>query len=159
MLHYTFFQPYSCIICAHTISLFYIARLKVRNPDSYGWAPKTLLAQLVAIYRHLDSEDDRFALALSKDERCFSRDLFENACTLMSRHGIQTPEELESFACLGAKVNFDSSCPHIFFTVLVPLKFQTTQASCWPFNLENFRSCNSPDVIAAYSSDDAYSVM
>ncbi|KAA0186712.1 Ubiquitination factor E4B, partial [Fasciolopsis buskii] len=79
--------------------------LKVRNPDSYGWAPKTLLAQLVAIYRHLDSEDDRFALALSKDERCFSRDLFENACTLMSRHGIQTPEELESFACLGAKAD------------------------------------------------------
>ncbi|VDP92429.1 unnamed protein product [Echinostoma caproni] len=79
--------------------------LKVRNPESYGWAPKTLLAQLVAIYRHLDSEDGQFALALSKDERCFSRSLFDCACVLMSRHRIQTPEELERFARLGAKLD------------------------------------------------------
>ncbi|THD19635.1 Ubiquitin conjugation factor E4 B [Fasciola hepatica] len=88
-----------------SLPLICITSLKVRNPESYGWAPKTLLAQLVAIYRHLGSEDDRFALALSKDERCFSRELFENACTLMSRHGIQTADELENFARLGAKAD------------------------------------------------------
>ncbi|CAL8077456.1 unnamed protein product [Calicophoron daubneyi] len=77
--------------------------LKVRHPESYGWAPKTLLAQLVGIYRHLDTGDDRFALALAKDGRCFSKSLFVQAYDLMSRHEIQTPDELEKFARLGEK--------------------------------------------------------
>ncbi|KER19241.1 hypothetical protein T265_11921 [Opisthorchis viverrini] len=78
--------------------------LKVRNPDSYGWAPKTLLAQIVSIYRHLDTEDGQFALAVAKDDRCYSHDLFAQAHSLMSRHGIQTPNELDMFARLGEKV-------------------------------------------------------
>ncbi|TGZ63566.1 hypothetical protein CRM22_006886 [Opisthorchis felineus] len=78
--------------------------LKVRNPDSYGWAPKTLLAQIVSIYRHLDTEDGQFALAVAKDDRCYSQDLFAQAHCLMSRHGIQTPNELDMFARLGEKV-------------------------------------------------------
>ncbi|KAA3674208.1 ubiquitin conjugation factor E4 B [Paragonimus westermani] len=77
--------------------------LKVRNPESYGWAPKTLLAQIVSIYRHLDTEDGQFALAVSKDDRCYSQDLFTQAHMLMSRHAIQTPEELDKFSRLGAK--------------------------------------------------------
>lgn len=40
--------------------------LKVKNPDKYGWEPKTLLGQLVDIYLHMDC--DEFAAALAADE-------------------------------------------------------------------------------------------
>lgn len=40
--------------------------LKVKNPEKYGWEPRTLLSQLVDIYLHLDC--DKFALALAGDE-------------------------------------------------------------------------------------------
>lgn len=40
--------------------------LKVRNPEKYGWEPRTLLGQLADIYLHLDC--DAFAAALAGDE-------------------------------------------------------------------------------------------
>ncbi|XP_050295346.1 ubiquitin conjugation factor E4 B isoform X2 [Anthonomus grandis grandis] len=73
--------------------------LKVENPDKYGWEPRRLLSQLVDIYLHLDC--DKFAEALASDERSFSRQLFNDAASLIDRVGIKTLGEIESFRELG----------------------------------------------------------
>nr|VZI35463.1 unnamed protein product [Spirometra erinaceieuropaei] len=78
--------------------------LKVRDPESYGWAPKRLLAHITAIYVHLDTPDNRFATSIAEDERSYSPQLFTKAHNLMTRHGIQTPDYLAGFSALTEKV-------------------------------------------------------
>ncbi|VDD74246.1 unnamed protein product [Mesocestoides corti] len=78
--------------------------LKVRNPESYGWEPKRLLSRIIAIYTHLDTDDDRFATSIADDERSYSPELFTATQELVARHGIQSPEKLAQFSALSEKV-------------------------------------------------------
>ncbi|CAG7716740.1 unnamed protein product, partial [Allacma fusca] len=72
--------------------------LKVKNQEKYGWEPRRLLSQLVDIYLHLDCV--KFASALAKDERSFSRELFEEAANRMERANIKASSQICQFRSL-----------------------------------------------------------
>lgn len=104
--------PKSCFF-AHPVTpcgLYFCCSLKVRDAETYGWAPRRLLAQLTGIYVNLDAadgegnENNRFAASIAEDERSYSPDLFAAAQELMSRHGIQTLDNITQFGALGEKV-------------------------------------------------------
>jgi len=76
--------------------------LKVKNPEKYGWEPKKLLNVLTDIYLHLNCED--FAIAIANDERSYKKELFDHAVECMEKHCIKTPDEINTFRDLQAKV-------------------------------------------------------
>lgn len=77
--------------------------LKVRTPEKYGWEPKKLLDQMTGIYLHL-GRSPLFATAIANDERSYSKELFDDAVSRMTRACIKTPTEIEQFQDLRDKV-------------------------------------------------------
>lgn len=78
--------------------------LKVKEPEKYGWNPKQLLSDLIDIYLHLDSPNDKLATAISRDERSYTKELFEDAIKRMTRHVIKTATDIQRFNMLAQKV-------------------------------------------------------
>jgi len=100
-------------------------KLKVKNPEKYGWSPRNLLSQLIDIYLHLDSNE--FAAAIASDEvmfstffpshvftssghiiflicqRSFSDALFDDAVRIMKRAHLKSDFQLSKFCELGDK--------------------------------------------------------
>lgn len=77
--------------------------LKVRSPEKYGWEPKKLLDQMTGIYLHL-GRSPLFATAIANDERSYSKELFDDAVSRMTRACIKTATEIEQFQDLRDKV-------------------------------------------------------
>lgn len=77
--------------------------LKVRTPEKYGWEPKRLLDQMTGIYLHL-GRSPLFATAIANDERSYSKDLFDDAVSRMTKACIKTATEIEQFQDLQDKV-------------------------------------------------------
>ncbi|XP_058858588.1 ubiquitin conjugation factor E4 B-like isoform X3 [Acipenser ruthenus] len=76
--------------------------LKVENPEKYGFEPKKLLDQLTDIYLQLDCA--RFAKAIADDQRSYSRELFEEVISKMTKAGIKSTIAVEKFKLLSEKV-------------------------------------------------------
>ncbi|MBN3287297.1 UBE4B factor, partial [Polyodon spathula] len=76
--------------------------LKVENPEKYGFEPKKLLDQLTDIYLQLDCA--RFAKAIADDQRSYSRELFEEVISKMTKAGIKSTIAIEKFKLLSEKV-------------------------------------------------------
>ncbi|MEE6485168.1 hypothetical protein FKM82_014189 [Ascaphus truei] len=76
--------------------------LKVENPEKYGFEPKKLLDQLTDIYLHLDCP--RFAKAIADDQRSYSKELYEEVISKMSKAGIKSTIAIEKFKLLSEKV-------------------------------------------------------
>jgi ubiquitin conjugation factor E4 B len=70
-------------------------KLKVKEPEKYGWSPRNLLSQLIDIYLHLDCE--KLAVALVSDERSFKPELFEAALGIMKRANLKSDFQLTKF--------------------------------------------------------------
>jgi len=77
--------------------------LKVRTPEKYGWEPKKLLDQMTGIYLHL-GRSPLFVTAIANDERSYSKELFDDAVSRMTKACIKTPTEIEQFQELRDKV-------------------------------------------------------
>ena len=56
-------------------------KLKIKDPERYGWQPKTLLAQIAAIYVNLSRGDGsgRLAVAIAADGRSYREEMFLEA--------------------------------------------------------------------------------
>ncbi len=56
-------------------------KLKIKDPERYGWQPKTVLAQIAAIYVHLARGDasGRLAAAVAADSRSYRDEMFLEA--------------------------------------------------------------------------------
>lgn len=78
--------------------------LKVKEPEKYGWNPKQLLSDLIDIYLHLDTQNDKLATAISRDERSYTKELFEDAIKRMTRRVIKTSSDIQRFDMLAKKV-------------------------------------------------------
>jgi len=76
--------------------------LKVRTPEKYGFEPKKTLDKLTDIYLHLDG--DEFANAVAKDERSYSKDVFDDCLFLLKRTLLKTEVEIDRFRKFADKV-------------------------------------------------------
>jgi ubiquitin conjugation factor E4 B len=70
--------------------------LKVADPKKYSFQPRELLGDLLQIFLNLSGEDE-FALAVARDGRSYSKELFEKAARIAFRARIKTEEELLAF--------------------------------------------------------------
>ncbi|CAD5121237.1 DgyrCDS9770 [Dimorphilus gyrociliatus] len=78
--------------------------LKVKEPEKYGWNPKQLLSDLIDIYLHLDTKNDKLATAIAKDERSYSKELFDDAVKRMTKHVIKPASDIQRFDILAQKI-------------------------------------------------------
>lgn len=69
--------------------------LKVKDPQKYGFQPRTLLIQLTDIYTYLDSPV--FVEAVAGDERSYKPELFKVAIQRLANSSIKSSYEIESF--------------------------------------------------------------
>lgn len=76
--------------------------LKVKNPEKYGFEPKTLLDRLTQIYVNLDSEE--FAQAVARDQRSYKKELFDDAAKHLHKTLLKTEAEIHLFKEFAAKV-------------------------------------------------------
>lgn len=76
--------------------------LKVKNPEKYGFEPKTLLDRLTQIYVNLDS--DEFAQAVAGDQRSYKKELFDDAAKHLHKTLLRTEAEIYLFKEFAAKV-------------------------------------------------------
>ena len=77
-------------------------KLKVRNPEKYGWDPRKMLSQIIRIYLHLARADKdasgSFVTAVTRDGRSYSNELFLEAQSIGDRFRLVSVEELDFFA-------------------------------------------------------------
>lgn len=76
--------------------------LKVKNPEKYGFEPKTLLDRLTQIYVNLDS--DEFAQAVAGDQRSYKKELFDDATKHLHKTLLKTEAEIYLFKEFATKV-------------------------------------------------------
>jgi ubiquitin conjugation factor E4 B len=77
--------------------------LRVNKMAEYKWQPKTLLADLLAIYLHLGGMPD-FQAGLARDGRSYSKELFDRADRIAQRTAIKTDAELQTLRAMVNKV-------------------------------------------------------
>ncbi len=75
--------------------VFYI---QVKNPEKYGFDPKTLLCHIVDIYIHLSSV--ALARAVADDQRSYTKDLFDTCARLLEKIGRRPKVSSSYLFCL-----------------------------------------------------------
>eukprot|EP00158_Paraphelidium_tribonemae_P008318 Partr_v1_DN28549_c0_g1_i2_m73322 putative ubiquitin conjugation factor E4 len=70
--------------------------LKVKDPESYSFRPKDLLADITDIYVHLSQNLTRreFITAVARDGRSFSKAYFEKAASILLTKGVRNNEQV-----------------------------------------------------------------
>lgn len=68
--------------------------LKVRDREKYKFDPKALLGDILSIYLELGPRTE-FQVAVAKDGRSYSKDLFERAEKIAKKTGLKTDDELK----------------------------------------------------------------
>lgn len=81
--------------------------LKVKNPEKYGFEPKTLLDRLTQIYVNLDSEE--FAKAVAGDQRSYRKELFNDAAKHLHKSLLKTEAEIYRFKEFATKVEMKAA--------------------------------------------------
>ncbi|XP_048581218.1 ubiquitin conjugation factor E4 B isoform X2 [Nematostella vectensis] len=69
--------------------------LKVKNPEKYGFEPKSLLDRLTDIYVHLNT--DEFATAVASDQRSYRKELFDDACRHLHKTLLKSADVIVEF--------------------------------------------------------------
>ncbi|KAI8831014.1 ubiquitin elongating factor core-domain-containing protein [Chytriomyces cf. hyalinus JEL632] len=77
--------------------------LKVKNPEKYGFDPKSLLTKLVEIFLHLAHRSE-FIQAVARDERSYRKEIFYRACDILARNGLKNSGELDMVRQFVSKV-------------------------------------------------------
>ena len=68
--------------------------LKVKNPEQYRFRPKDLLSDILQIFLHLGPHQE-FRVAVAKDGRSYSRDLFDRADRFARKMALKVDKELD----------------------------------------------------------------
>ncbi|KAK2465341.1 hypothetical protein APHAL10511_002695 [Amanita phalloides] len=77
--------------------------LKVREPEKLRFNPKALLSDILQIFINL-SDQSEFIIAMARDDRSYSRDLFERASEIAFRAKIKSEKELDRLRVLVEQV-------------------------------------------------------
>ncbi|KAF8340032.1 ubiquitin elongating factor core-domain-containing protein, partial [Amanita rubescens] len=77
--------------------------LKVREPEKLNFDPKALLSDILQVYMNLDDQPE-FVMAMARDDRSYSKGLFERASSIASRANIKSEKELGQLRVLIEKV-------------------------------------------------------
>eukprot|EP01134_Creolimax_fragrantissima_P007911 CFRG7911T1 len=77
--------------------------LKVNDPKSYSFEPRTLLSEITSIYINLfkantADKDNKFVVALAKDGRSYSKEIFDRTVGILRRLGAKSEEEIRVFS-------------------------------------------------------------
>jgi len=70
--------------------------LKVRSPEKYSFAPKTLLSEIVDVYLNLKDKTS-FIEAVARDGRSYKPGNFESATRILKRFQLKAPEVMEDW--------------------------------------------------------------
>ena len=77
-------------------------RLIVENPEEYGFAPKTLLAEIIDIYLNLRDREN-FVFAVARDGRSYKPEVFEKATAIVKEKSLKSSEAIAAWTALGEK--------------------------------------------------------
>jgi ubiquitin conjugation factor E4 B len=77
--------------------------LKVRDPQSYEFAPSVLLSDIMAVYINLKDQPS-FCLAVARDGRSYKPYNLEHAAEIMAKTSLKSPEELKVWRKFAAAV-------------------------------------------------------
>lgn len=77
-------------------------RLIVENPEEYGFAPKTLLAEIIDIYLNLRDREN-FVFAVARDGRSYKPEVFEKATAILKDRALKSSEAIAAWTALGEK--------------------------------------------------------
>ncbi len=77
--------------------------LKVREPEKLKFDPKALLSDILQVFMNLDDQPE-FVMAVARDDRSYSKGLFERASSIAYRANIKSEKELEQLRVLIEKV-------------------------------------------------------
>ncbi|KAK9840736.1 hypothetical protein WJX81_001139 [Elliptochloris bilobata] len=82
-------------------------KLKIKDPERYGWQPKTVLAQIAAIYVNLAHGDasGRLAAAVAADSRSYRDEMFTEAAQVLRSFGLLPENAVEELEELGLRVS------------------------------------------------------
>ena len=78
-------------------------QLKVENPQEYHFVPQNLVSDLVTIYLNLGQKQS-FIQAIARDLRSYRPENFDQARAVMEKFALKSPEELDRWMTLGARV-------------------------------------------------------
>lgn len=78
--------------------------LKVREPEKLKFDPKALLSDILQVFMNLGDQPE-FIRGMARDDRSYSKSLFERASGIAFRAMIKTEEELEQLRILIEKVD------------------------------------------------------
>ena len=73
--------------------------LIVKDPQTYHFQPKTLLAEIIDVYLNL-REKENFVFAVARDGRSYKPANFEKATALMRNKGLKSPQQLNQWRSL-----------------------------------------------------------
>ena len=76
--------------------------LIVENPQEYGFAPKTLLAEIVDVYLNLKDKEN-FVFAVARDGRSYKPANLEQATRVLRKWALKSPEEVAAWNSLAQK--------------------------------------------------------
>merc|ERR1712176_567343 len=82
-------------------------KLKVKNPEKYGFNPREMLHQIVSIYLHLNADRDAggaFAEAIARDGRSYKDEVFEATARLLRTFNSFGEHEIAGFEQLAETV-------------------------------------------------------
>src|SRR6266550_917628 len=77
--------------------------LKVREAEKLKFDPKALLSDIIQVFMNLDDQPE-FVMAVARDDRSYSKGLFERASSIAYRANIKSEKELEQLRVLIEKV-------------------------------------------------------
>eukprot|EP00873_Tetraselmis_striata_P001321 jgi/Tetstr1/421585/TSEL_012529.t1 len=83
-------------------------KLKIKDPEKYGFRPKELLTQIIQVYLHLYAADAAadgvFVKAVAADDRSYRPEMFSEAAAVLQDFGLVPQEEIELLQKLAAAV-------------------------------------------------------
>ncbi|KAG0329633.1 hypothetical protein BGZ99_001240 [Dissophora globulifera] len=79
-----------------------MSTLKVKNPEEYRFQPRILLSDIIAIYLNLDCP--AFIVALARDDRSYSANIFYKASRILEGRNLKSVDEIVKLKNLVLKV-------------------------------------------------------
>lgn len=77
--------------------------LKVKDPKAVGFDPRSLLSEILSVILNLAPHEE-FAVAMARDGRSYSREIFSKAASIAQRHMLKSPVDIDALAQLVDRV-------------------------------------------------------
>jgi len=81
-------------------------KLKIKDPEKYGFRPKELLTQICEVYINLFAADKEkvFVRAIARDDRSYRKEMFPEAVTVLRDFHLLDAEKIAALQSLGTEV-------------------------------------------------------